>query len=210
MNTRARAVLLCLAAGTTFCAGLSPAFGTIVRWNLKDVKFDDGGAASGFVVLDVNETGNGASPGTNPQLVDWDIKVSGGNEADFAPFEYTPASTFESSSDLEILDGVMRYTQLRFATHPKHPGLLQHRFLVLATDPQLSSAGGAVRLTMSPPATDGSRESWNFLPNRYAFGGMVAVPEPPTVAMAWGVAMLIAFRARVLKALRKSRHCASS
>jgi len=35
----------------------------------------------------------GPTPGSSPQLADWDIEVRGGNTLDFPPFEYTPAST---------------------------------------------------------------------------------------------------------------------
>src|SRR5439155_4433252 len=88
-----------------FAAGLGVVLGgdigaaqaTVLEWHLQNAGFSDGGTATGFVSVDVDPGGLRPTPGTNPELVDWAIKVSGGNTANFPPFEYTLASTFDAS-----------------------------------------------------------------------------------------------------------------
>ena len=57
-----------------------------VRWNLRNVTFDDGATASGyFVVTATGQTGNFA-------VTDWSITVSGGSNTNLPPATYNPAS----------------------------------------------------------------------------------------------------------------------
>ena len=51
----------------------------LLRWNLQNLAFNDGGRASGFFSLDTTQTGG--------SLADFDIKVTGGK---YPSFEYTP------------------------------------------------------------------------------------------------------------------------
>jgi len=193
MSSRSIAIV----AGFILSTGVSAVQATVVEWQLQNVRFDDGGTATGFISIDVHRDGFGATPGSNPQLVDWDIKVRGGNTVDFPLFEYTPASTFEAHITLSITQGGgPSWDTLIFNTSQMLPGgePFQRRGLYLVTRPQMTDAGGRVIL-----AADNipSRESWNPMPGRMASGALTAVPEPSNVTLlALGFAALLGAWAR--------------
>jgi hypothetical protein len=60
--------------------GIEPVTADLLRWNLQNVRFVDGGAASGFFVLDTAQS----------SFSDFDIKVTGGS---YTPFEYLPQNS---------------------------------------------------------------------------------------------------------------------
>jgi len=59
----------------------------LIHWDLYNVVFTDGGTLTGFFVM------NPDIPSPNSQLVDFRILASGGDEARFSPFLYTPDTT---------------------------------------------------------------------------------------------------------------------
>jgi hypothetical protein len=83
----------CRAMKTLLVAGLGLALGVateatnaaVVRWELENVTFEDGGTASGFFLYDSARFG--------PPLVDWDITLAGGTAAwPFPPYRFTTDS----------------------------------------------------------------------------------------------------------------------
>ena len=58
---------------------MQPAIAELLRWSLQDVRFNDGGVATGFFVFDTTVLDGTAK--------DFDIKATGGQ---FPAFEYTP------------------------------------------------------------------------------------------------------------------------
>jgi hypothetical protein len=187
MTARAMELFLAVVAVLILGADMRAAQATVIEWHLQNVRFDDGGSATGFISLDVDHNGFGPTPGSLPELVDWGIKVRGGDTANFPPFEYTPASTFSSHAD---------GSSLIFFTNQMVPGgdPSQLRMLYLVTNPKMTDAGGKVILDV---ANDQSRESWNPLPTRSVFGELTAVPEPSNVTfLALGLVMLVVFSAR--------------
>ncbi len=185
---------IALVAGLALTSGVSAVQATVVEWRLQNVRFDDGGTATGFVSVDVDRDGFGPTPGSNPQLVDWDIKVRGGNTVDFPPLEYTPASTFEAN-----INGGPKSDTLNFITSQMLPGgePFQRRRLELITRPQMTDAGGRVIVTSLGGNNSLPRESWNPLPTRTASGSLTAVPEPSNVTfLALGFAALLGAWAR--------------
>jgi hypothetical protein len=54
-----------------------------VTWTLRNVVFNDGGVATGFLVYDA-DTGS---------ITDWNIATTGGNTSVFLSFEFTPANS---------------------------------------------------------------------------------------------------------------------
>jgi hypothetical protein len=193
MTARVMEVFLMVVAGLILVGDMGAAQATVIAWHL-DVGFDDGGTATGFILLDVDHHGSGPTPGSLPELVDWDIKVRGGNTADFPPFEYTPTSTFSSYINGSITQGGgPTFHTVIFFTNQLVPGgdPQQLRNLYLVTSPMMTDAGGKVVLAS---ALGESRESWNPLPTRTAFGELTAVPEPSHGAfVALGLVVIIAF-----------------
>ena len=186
MTARTKKLFLAIAAGLTLGACTVAAQATVIEWRLQNVRFNDGGSATGFITLDHGPAGSLA------EFVDWDIKITGGNAANFPPFEYTPASTFGS-----YFDGL----SLTFFTNEMIPGgdSNQRRMLYLATRPYLTDAGGSVFLTS---ANTPSRESWNPEPIRIASGSLTSgipttIPEPSRVwLLSLGVIALFAASTR--------------
>jgi hypothetical protein len=96
-----RAMKVCLLAmlgGAAMVGDVQHATGNVLRWNLQNVTFNDGGTATGFFALDT-------APESQP--ADFDVKVTGGK---YPSFEYRPQSsvgfrvsaTFTPNNDLVI------------------------------------------------------------------------------------------------------------
>jgi hypothetical protein len=188
MKARAMELFLAVVAGLILGADVRAAQATVIEWHLQNVRFDDRGSATGFISLDVDHDGYGPTPGSIPEFVDWDIKVRGGNTANFPPFEYTPASTFGAFIVLTLpQEGGPGWDDLIFSTG--------QRRLELVARPQLTDVGGTVVLNTSQVYGE-SRESWNPLPTRSAFGELTAVPEPSkALLLALGLGTVVGFSA---------------
>jgi hypothetical protein len=111
ITARAMTVFLsAVAAGVAMLGYVQTATAALLRWNLENVTFTDGGAATGFFLLDTQANGE--------PLADFDIKVTGGKLPvtgfKYPSFEYTPQSSFGSG----MAQGFMG------ASHccPKQPG----------------------------------------------------------------------------------------
>ena len=78
-----KGVLWVLAIATAAFAWAAPVRADIIRWNLVDFKFLDGGTATGFFDWDTVAA-------TSPN---YEISVSGGNTANFPAFTYTDETT---------------------------------------------------------------------------------------------------------------------
>jgi hypothetical protein len=79
-----RAMKVCLLAmlgGAAMVGDVQHATGNVLRWNLQNVTFNDGGTATGFFALDT-------APESQP--ADFDVKVTGGK---YPSFEYSPQSS---------------------------------------------------------------------------------------------------------------------
>ncbi len=183
MTSRSIAII----AGFLVCTGVSAVQATVVQWQLQNVRFDDGGIATGFVSVDIDRDGLGPTPGSSPQLVDWDIEVRGGNTVKFPPFEYTPASTLGADITVSSQGGVLMMDELFFSA--------DQRRLYLVTHPVMTGRGGTVVLGA---ANTPSRESFGGTSlddpppfDRLVFGELTAVPEASrALFVAVGMVML--------------------
>lgn len=155
-----------------------------IEWDLKNLTFDDGGTVNGFFVWDA-----GASQGA--QLVNFDIKVSGGNVTAFPAFEYTlsnsiPDGAQASNSSLFNLDGVL--TPITFVRITSDSFISDRsRELRLSFSPFLTDAGGTALLYFPDPkfGTVVPGECYNCGPFRGIITGeaVAAVPEPSTLLL---------------------------
>jgi hypothetical protein len=179
-TARAVTVLLWVALSAALFTDAEVASAEVVRWDLQNMKFDDGGTASGFFFWNADQPGG-------QFITDFDIKVSGGNTAIFPAFEYTPANT-------PITAGDARFSNMIFFGQ-NFMGSNKGRAFVLTVTPGLTDAGGtSVMATDQPP---GSEEL--FPPPIYSRhivpGGQVTaitVPEPSrAIFLALGLAALV-------------------
>jgi hypothetical protein len=168
-TTGAVAVALVLAA--------SPATAQVNTWNLVGVTFADGGTASGFITYD-------ASTDT---IVDWDVSVSGGNEATFPAFNYTSSN---SSGTTSVIAGLPQ-PLLRVGVGGA-PGDRQFRVTpTLALD----GADPSVPIDTVSNGGSGSVECFNCGPSRLISDGdlvLAAVPVTGTFGRAALAALLLA------------------
>jgi hypothetical protein len=165
-TARGNALLSLMALNMALLGDMTAAQAKLVQWNLEDVAFADGGTATGFFMLDLDEFVD-----EPPPVVDYDIKVSGGS-AGYPTFEYTPANQcFRNFFDGTLLN---LYGQLVAA----HCGSENFSARSLRLNPgPLTSAGGTVSL--------GGGE---YYPTRCCraivrgalIGSPVPVPEPST------------------------------
>jgi len=84
MTAGAMKVLLSAALGLALAGFVRLATADLLRWNLQNVAFNDGGVATGFFLLDTQTAGS-LTP-----LADFDVKVTGGK---YPAYEYTPQSS---------------------------------------------------------------------------------------------------------------------
>jgi hypothetical protein len=137
------------------------AHGSEAQWNTSGA-FDDGGTFSGFFNLDaVNFTSS-----------DWSLSTMGGTTAALPAFTYTPANSSFSSGGT-----ISGHPILQFSTGA--------RFLDIAYNPDLTNAGGASTIFVSP----GNSAEFTFAPasgSRNIIEGIavgVPVPEPASLAL---------------------------
>jgi hypothetical protein len=83
MTPRAMKVLLsAVAIGVVLLGYVQTSTAALLRWNLQNVTFTDGGAATGFFLVDTQTVGG--------PFADFDVKLTGGA---FPAFEYTPQNS---------------------------------------------------------------------------------------------------------------------
>jgi hypothetical protein len=75
-----------VAVGAGLLARMGDVHAAGVIWDLQDVTFADGGAASGWFKLDFD-----APAGSSP-LLDWDVTTSGGDAEKFETWRYIPST----------------------------------------------------------------------------------------------------------------------
>jgi hypothetical protein len=121
----------------------------VVRWTFNNLKFDDGGAVSGYFDYDAN---SGA-------FLDRAIAVSGGNVATFPALTYSPSNSFVELEDSPAIGG----QTFRFRS------TTTTRFLEISVLGTLQNAGGSLAF-----ATTGdyvAHECYNCSPFRNAQAG---------------------------------------
>jgi hypothetical protein len=151
----------------------SVANANLVEWRLRDAAFNDGGMATGFLLLDTQSIpGNAITP-----PVDFDIKVSRPGDG---PFEYTPevATTF-------VGDDPNPFVLLTAPLPSQDPPF---RILQIGFTRPLPATGGVVTLailqptiqTCSPPCNPVHEEGPGGLVREGVSGEVVGtiVPEP--------------------------------
>ncbi len=166
----------------------------VLKWELKDVKFDDGDPVTGYFSFDADAT-------PAKKLVSWDISIPA--------LESLPAYRF--SSAIEPENGVWLQPQPGFLGCDTPAGCLFFRSkilldvdrigrtaidLALFPDSPLSNAGGKVALAEFPY---GGFEACTYIcPGRgISSGQLVAIPEPATgLILSLGLGAIIGFFCR--------------
>jgi hypothetical protein len=177
--------------GVALLFTMGPASATLVTWHLQNVRFDDGGTASGFFVYDTEKPPRSGFPDV---LVDFDVQVSGGpTGTHFPSFEYTPASTFLPTGTRDIL-----------ALHAPSaiPGVQFGRTLQLDFAQSLPDRGGRVSLVLADcdvcPSLELDEGTFAFA--RLVTSGEVTatIPEPTeALVLTLGLAALVGFSMRL-------------
>src|SRR4051794_39139707 len=86
MTARVPKVFLAMALGLALISAMGVASANVLRWDLQNVTFLDGGTASGFFLFD-------ADASLPKSVVDWDITLGGGNATwPFPAFRFTPTT----------------------------------------------------------------------------------------------------------------------
>jgi hypothetical protein len=157
----------------------------VVRWKLQHVQFDDGGAATGFFLVDPNATWSPSGWSTNP-LVGWDLTVQPGPPAgQILPPGYRFSSASEpfgtTSPEKNV---VVVYSHAFLNIDPVGRTALQ---LQLFFDRPLSDLAPSAAIT-------GGFENYTYFYDgaRYITAGeIVAVPEPAAaLLLSFGLAAL--------------------
>jgi hypothetical protein len=145
----------------------------VIRWELQNVKFVDGGSAHGFFVFDPDTAPDPYSTIGAQPLVAWDITVEGTGEHPcknlndcFPDYRFSAAE----GGHAQLAQGLLIiYSHTFYDLDPT--GRIQLR-LTLGFDPPLSNAGGSLNV--------GGFEYWGYT-GQYSrdmtSGQVVAVPE---------------------------------
>lgn len=166
---------------TCLCLGCCVALADPVQWNLSNVTFDDGGAASGFFIVNIDTN-------PSPDFSYWNVSTTAGSQ--LGAFDYNIYNSkvrryFNLDNAIEFVSD---------ATFPSVPnGPDEHRVLILGFSGPLSDAGGMLTLNANQPfsgTSDGSGECLECDPFRTVTGGSIdggpvtfTTPEPSTVAL---------------------------
>jgi hypothetical protein len=205
---RPKTFIYAILLGVMLSAGTESATAKVLRWELQNVKFQDGNAASGFFDFDTDSVPRLPIPGSTRPLLAWDITVHGAADCSFSQggavtkcfpdyrfssdegtVEYSGVASDRGEGDLIII-----YSHKFYDFDPV--GRVSLR-LILGSDSHLSNAGGTLSL--------GGSEDWTYPGTvfRYiASGQVVAIPEPSeTVFLAVYLIGMVAFC--VAQALKK-------
>jgi hypothetical protein len=158
-----KVLLLAALGGGLILGDLQLATANVLRWNLQNVTFNDGGTATGFFTLD---TAAGSQP------ADFDVKVTGGK---YAPYEYHPQRSAAYRGPATFTPGnniVSFYSQLDIRTFN------------LGT-PALTQPGTYSLTSLNNSSVDSSLEfkyiGGGFPPARWMLTGSITtgMPEAP-------------------------------
>jgi len=169
---RLRAVLplTALIAVTGYCGAAN---GKLVQWNLQNVTFDDGGVATGFLILTDACPYLQCGPDYRP-LLDYDIQVSGGKDG-IPAFAYKPSNAVaQSASDPNGQGGSVVFVWGRIGSN-----LVMNRSISFNTLTPLSDDGGTVSirdLEEHYPTREGRHMVDQFTDQ--AVGKLVGMPIP--------------------------------
>lgn len=138
-----------------------------VQWTVQGAAFDDGGTLTGSFVWDAD----------THAVVSYDLWVSGGNTAKFAPFNYKNGTADNTrawagsyiffDTDLFNPPWVYAFRQLRLPVSPS----------------MLTNPGGRLSFDLRDP--DIALECFNCSPSRFLVSGglTTGVPEPATAGL---------------------------
>jgi hypothetical protein len=177
---------LVLALGLALFSLPTHVFGAPIRWTLRDVRFSDGGTATGRIVIDLDLLRSQSEDGSSRLHID-DIAVTtkGGSDA-FSTKTYRDgealfAEYLESSSDVL---GVYGLIALRSSLEPSNP-----RVLLLYLASPLSGAGGVIPIVISNRQGLSGEFRGNVLSAQrtivggHLAGSPVSIPEPSVMAL---------------------------
>lgn len=152
----------------TLLSSILPAHAATIRWNLLNVAFADGGAATGYFVVDTINTSI---------LVDYDVFTTG---SAFSDERYTPA-TAASPAGVNGNSTVTMYSSTYSNT--------QGRALQLWSSVYLPTNTGTYPLITNSPAAYGSYEvrinnfAGRFVSSGYLTTNNAATPEPSAAVL---------------------------
>jgi hypothetical protein len=146
-----------------------------LTWTLDNFTFADGGVASGTFVYEASSN----------SILDWNISVSGGDEATFPPFTYDPTTTEAGvATNIMVCDAQGQNCQPADIALELHfiidefalGGTPDSRVLALSTDVPLTDAGGTIPLNTT--SLFKSRECFNCSPFRLVVTGSLVSVVP--------------------------------
>jgi hypothetical protein len=181
MNTThaVRAILVAVVLSVQLLGHSRPANANVLRWDLQNVTFQDGGTATGFFLYD-------ADAPERQQLVGYDVTLGVGNAAwPFPALRWTTAS----GGALDEQNGSLIFVGPTGLFDPVLGRGSMYLNLFFARD-SLSDAGGAVTFTDLRVYDTYSGPSRGGLT-----GYVVAIPEPSgTLLLALGLAAIMVVR----------------
>jgi hypothetical protein len=145
-----------------------------LTWTLDNVTFDDGGIATGTFDYDASSN----------SIVDFNITVSGGDEAAFPPFTYDPTTTklaeYLDVTNCDSGGNCRRVVSVSFKIDPSISST-NLRLLALVTTVPLTDAGGTIPLNTTTHVPNfPSVECYNCNPYREVVtGSLVAIASTP-------------------------------
>jgi len=161
------------------------AFGAPIRWTLHDVRFGDGGTASGHIVLDLDVL-RAQSPGGSSRMTIDDIAVtaSSGRDSAFSTRTYHEGEGLFAEY-LEASDSLGSYGLITLRSGFDASG--SPRMLMIYLAAPLSAAGGVVPIVISNRHLSVEYRGNDPTARRAIVGGQlvgspVTIPEP-TVMM---------------------------
>ena len=196
MRGSTKVVIHGILLAVAFLAVTHSATAKVIRWELQNVKFVDGGTAHGFFVFDPDSAPYPYSTIGAQPLVAWDITVQGTGENPcrnlndcFPDYRFSR----DEGGTASLAQGqLIIYSHTFYDLDPT--GRIQLR-LTLGFDPPLSDAGGTLSL--------GGFEYWGYTGQylRAMSGQVVAVPES-SQAVFFAVSLIGLVGLRTAPALR--------
>jgi len=167
----------------------------VLRWDLQNVTFEDGGTAHGFFLFDADapRPAEGAPP-----LIDWDISVDE-RPIYFPGIRLTPANT-PYGEILDISGGPAEpvFPAVYFVGPSFYDPIGRNVLeLSLVLDHPLTDAGGAVALHTESRPRSNEFLSYTAVARFLITGEVVAIPEPSQVRLLSIAVLLFLFSALV-------------
>jgi hypothetical protein len=187
MNTaRAVTVLLSVVAlGAALLTNAEIATAKIVRWELQNVTFADGGTAGGFFLWDAEASGV-------KQIVSWDIAIDGMDPPCppcIPPFRFTPASGWGDGGS-----GIYGESEIMLQSFSSFYDRRNFLELRLIFESILSDAGG--RVAILGPGQSAELLGYFGVIRSITGGQVIAIPElSEALFLALGLAVVMSFLA---------------